>query len=156
MRLGLLPVLILRFAVAILFIHLGYTKVNNGWLSNSEPLKNSLSRFEQNAPPASKWYLEKIAKPGVQVWSKLICLGELALGISLLVGFLLRLSTFLGSFMVINFHVANGTLFSLSFFGSPWAILIIASLVVLNLTEAGRRFGLDALLARRKPRSIFY
>ncbi len=156
MSLSPMPILILRLAVAILFIHLGYTKINGGWLSSNDNLKNSFTHFEQNAPPATKWYLEHVAKPGVDLWSKLIPLGETALGISLLLGLLVRLSTFIGTLMVLNFHLTNGSLFSLSFFGSPWSILLLPCLIVLFLTRAGREYGLDALLARKKSRSVLY
>ncbi len=156
MNLSPIPILILRLAVAILFIHLGYTKISSGWLSNSEPLKKSLVNFEQNAPSATKWYLDNVAKPGVDLWSKLIPLGETALGISLLLGLLVRLSTFVGILMVLNFHLTIGTLLSLNFFGSAWAIPLVASLIVLNLTKAGRGYGVDSLLAKRKSKSVLY
>lgn len=148
MKLSPAPIIILRLAVGIFFFYLGYTKIENGWLTSSERLQKSLANFEQNATPVSKWYIEHVAKPGVDLWSKLIALGEVALGISLLIGLLVRLSALIGIVVVFNYHVTNGALFSLGFFGNPWAILVIVSLLVLYLTRAGRKWGLDALFEK--------
>jgi uncharacterized membrane protein YphA (DoxX/SURF4 family) len=156
MKLTPAPILILRLAAAIFFLYLGYTKMENGWLASSDRLEKSLLSFEHNAPPASRWYIEHIGLPGVGLWAKLIPLGETALGISLLLGLLVRLSTFLGILTVLNFHLTNGTLLSVGFLGNPWAILVIASLLLLFLVRAGRSFGVDALLAKGKPRSILF
>jgi thiosulfate dehydrogenase [quinone] large subunit len=156
MKLTPAPILILRLAVALFFLHLGYTKIESGWLTSSERLQKSLSYFEQNAPPASKWYIEHIAKPGIDLWSRLIAVGETALGISLFLGLLVRLSTIIGILTVLNFHLTNGTLLSLSLLGNPWAILVIPPLFVLFLTRAGRSFGFDALLAKGKSKSMLY
>ncbi len=150
MTLSPVPILILRLAVAVFFLYLGYTKIQSGWLTSSDRLQKSLANFEQNAPPVSKWYIDNVAKPGADLWSKLIALGEVALGLSLLIGLLVRLSTFVGILAVFNYHLTNGALFSFGFFGNPWAILVIVSLLVLNLTRAGRKWGLDALFAKGK------
>jgi uncharacterized membrane protein YphA (DoxX/SURF4 family) len=150
------PIVILRLAVALFFLYLGYTKIQTGWLTNSERLQKSLSSFEQNAPTTSKWYIEHVGKPGVDLWSKLIPLGETALGISLFLGLLVRLSTFIGILTVLNYQLANGALLSVGILGNPSAILVIASLLVLFLAMAGRTFGIDALLAKGKPRSMLF
>jgi NADH dehydrogenase len=156
MKLTPAPILLLRLAVAIFFLYLGYTKMSNGWLTSTDRLEKSLLSFGHNAPPASRWYIEHVGLPGVGLWAKLIPFGEAALGISLLLGLLVRLSTFIGILTVLNFHLTNGTLLSAGFLGNPWAILVIASLLVLFLVRAGRSFGMDALLSKGKPRSILY
>jgi uncharacterized membrane protein YphA (DoxX/SURF4 family) len=156
MKLTPAPILLLRLAVAIFFLYLGYTKMSNGWLTSTDRLEKSLLSFGHNAPPASRWYIEHVGLPGVGRWAKLIPFGEAALGISLLLGLLVRLSTFIGILTVLNFHLTNGTLLSAGFLSNPWAILVIASLLVLFLVRAGRSLGMDALLAKSKPKSILY
>jgi len=150
------PIVVLRLAVALFFLYLGYTKIRSGWLTNSEPLQKSLLSLEQNAPPTSKWCIEHVGKPGVDLWSKLIPLGETALGISLFLGLLVRLSTLIGMLTVLNFHLTSGALLSVSILGNPSAILVIAPLLVLFLARAGRSFGIDTLLAKRKSKSMVY
>jgi uncharacterized membrane protein YphA (DoxX/SURF4 family) len=156
MKLTPAPILLLRLAVAIFFLYLGYTKMSNGWLTSSDRLEKSLLSFERSAPPTSRWYIEHVGLPGVGLWARLIPFGEAALGISLLLGLLVRLSTFIGILTVLNFHLTNGTLLSVGFLGNPWAILVIASLLVLFMVRAGRSFGMDALFAKGKPKSILY
>jgi uncharacterized membrane protein YphA (DoxX/SURF4 family) len=150
------PIVMLRLAVALFFLYLGYTKIQSGWLTNSGSLQKSLLSLEQSAPPSSKWYIEHVGEPGVDLGSKLIALGETALGISLFLGLLVRLSTFIGMLTVLNFHFTSGALFSISILGNPYAILVIVPLLVLFLARAGRSFGIDALLAKRKSKGILY
>jgi uncharacterized membrane protein YphA (DoxX/SURF4 family) len=150
------PIVILRLALALFFLYLGCTKIQSGWLTSSERLQKSLVSLEQSAPPSSKWYIEHVGKPGVDLWSKLISLGETALGVSLFLGFLVRLSTFIGMLTVLNFHFTSGALLSISILGNPYAILVIVSLFVLFLARAGRTLGVDAFLAKRKSKSLLY
>jgi hypothetical protein len=58
--------------------------------------------------------------------------------------------------MVVNFHIANGNLFSVNVIGSPWAALLLAGLLVTLLAGAGRWCGIDALLAKRSPTSLLW
>ncbi len=49
-------------------------------------------------------------------------------------------------------NIFNGKLFNLSFFGSPWAALLVAGLLMMMLARAGRWAGIDALLAISNPK----
>lgn len=148
--------LLLRLVMAALFLHLGIGKLEEGWLKTSVPLTQSLTSFEQHASGVHLAYLKTVALPFAGLWSRLMALGETALGISLLLGLLTRLSSAVGIFMVLNFHAATGLLFSIAFFGSPWAALLIAGLLITFLARAGRQSGVDSMLARWKPQSAFW
>ncbi len=156
MRASNVQILILRLVLAGLFLHLGFGKLSEGWLRTSQPLVQSLTSFEQRASGAHLGYLRSVAIPYAGVWSRMMALGETALGISLLVGLATRLSSAAGIFMVLNFHASTGLLYSLDFFGSPWAALLVAGLLVMVLARAGRWAGFDALLARWKPQSALW
>jgi hypothetical protein len=58
--------------------------------------------------------------------------------------------------MVLNLHAANGKLFSWDFFGSPWAALLLAGLITMFLSRAGRWAGIDAALAKVNGKSAFW
>ena len=139
---------ILRLAIAGLFLSVGLEKINDGWLYNAEPLTTALNNYHEKASGAQLSYLDHVAIPYAGLWSKLMAVGETALGISLLLGLLVRLSTLIGIIMVISFHAANGTLYSINFFGSPWGALLLAGMLVMFLSRAGRWLGGDALLAK--------
>jgi uncharacterized membrane protein YphA (DoxX/SURF4 family) len=148
MKLTNIQILILRLALAGVFLSLGLGKFHEGWLTTPEHLASSLTSYQQHAGGAQLVYLESVAIPYAGIWSRLIVTGEFLLGVSLLLGLLVRGTAAVGIFMVLNFHAANGNLFSLNFFGSPWASLIVAGLLVLCLARAGRWMGIDAMLAQ--------
>ena len=156
MKLSNVQILILRLAIAGLFLSAGLDKYHEGWLTNSEHLLQSLNGFHQHATGFQLTYLERVAIPYAGLWSKLMTIGELALAVSLLLGLLVRCSSAVAVFMVINFHTANGNLFSLNFFSSPWAALLITGLVVMVLASAGRWAGIDAVLAKSNPKGILW
>jgi uncharacterized membrane protein YphA (DoxX/SURF4 family) len=151
-----IQIFILRLAIAGLFISLGVGKYREGWLTNPAPLEQSLNNFRQHAAGPQLTYLDHVAIPYAGLWSKLMAAGEFAVGASLLLGLLTRLAALGGLFMVVNFHAATGNLFTLNFFGSPWAALLLAGLLVVFLSRAGRWGGLDALLAGSGSKSILW
>src|SRR5437867_208717 len=131
MNISNIQLLILRLAIAGLFLSLGLGKYHEGWLQNPEQLASSLNNFHQHAGGAQLIYLDRVAIPYVNIWSKLMTIGEFAVGVSMLLGLMVRLSAACAIFMVINFHAATGNLFSLNYFGSPWAALLIAGLLAM-------------------------
>ena len=141
----------LRIVVGIFFISQGLNKLE--WYSTSEFLKTSLDRYSLNAHPITLWYQDHVAKPGVEAWARLIPTGELLIGVGLVLGLLVRPTLIITLLLVINFHVANGGLFSRTFFVSPYAMLLLASLVFLIFNNAGGAFALEKRVARKKPTS---
>ncbi len=156
MKLSNIQLLLLRLVIGGLFLSLGLEKIHGGWLSNSQPLAASLQSYASHAGTYQAKYLNFVAVPYVSLWAKLMAVGETAIGASLLLGLLVRLSAIVGIFMVLNFHAATGNLYSLSFFGSPWAGLLVIGLLVLLLARAGRWAGIDALLARSNTKGMLW
>ncbi|MBI5215994.1 MAG: DoxX family membrane protein [Ignavibacteriae bacterium] len=151
-----IQILFLRLALGALFLSIGIDKINSGWLSNSEDLVSSLTKYKETASGFHLNYLDVVALPYPDIWSKLIALGEAAIGASLLLGLLARFSSLVGIFLVVNLHAANGNLYSLSFFQSPWAALVIICFLMLFLARSGRITGLDYYLAKSSPKSFFW
>ncbi|MBI3194115.1 MAG: DoxX family membrane protein [Ignavibacteriae bacterium] len=149
-------ILLLRLTLGALFLSIGIDKINSGWLSNSEDLVSSLTKYKETATGFQSYYLDVVALPFPDVWSKLIALGEAAIGASLLLGLLARFSSLVGIFLVLNLHAANGNLYSLSFFQSPWAALVIICFLMLFLSRSGRIFGLDYYLSKSSSKSFFW
>jgi uncharacterized membrane protein YphA (DoxX/SURF4 family) len=156
MKLHAFQVLVLRLALALLFLHAGYDKWSSGWMQSAQPLQDDLASYHAHASGIQLRYLDAVAIPYAPLWSRLMTLGELAVGASLLLGLLARLGSFAGIFMVVNFHAANGNLFSASMIGSPWAALLLAGLLVTMLAGAGRWLGIDAALAKHSPGSFVW
>ncbi len=156
MKLSNINILILRLVIATLFLDLGLDKYHEGWLTNSEHLVKSLNGYYQRAGGAQLSYLDIVAVPYVGIWAKLITIGELAIAVSLILGLLVRMTSAIAIFMIVNLHAANGNLFSLNFFGSPWAALLVASFLILFLSRAGRWAGIDALLAKANTKGALW
>jgi uncharacterized membrane protein YphA (DoxX/SURF4 family) len=156
MKLHSFQLLILRLALGGLFLSIGLEKIHEGWLTNPEQLLQSLNNFHQHATGPQLTYLTTVALPYAGLWAKLIAIGETAVGASLLLGLLTRLSSFMAIIMVLNLHAATGNLFSLNFFGSPWAALLVAGLLAVFLARAGRWAGIDALLAKSNTKGVLW
>ena len=151
-----IQILILRLVIGGLFLSIGMEKFHDGWLTDSTHLAQSLAGYHQNATGWHLTYLNYVAIPYPDIWAKLMTIGELAVAASLILGLLVRLSSFMAIIMLLNFHAANGNLYSLSFFGSPWAALLIAGFLILLVARAGRWAGIDGLLSKSKPKGIFW
>ncbi len=156
MKLTIIQILLLRLVLGALFLNGGVEKYQEGWLTNSEPLHGSLSAFEKTAVGFHRTYLQRVALPYDGLWSKFICAGEVALGVSLLLGCFVRLSTFIGLLYLLNLYAANGTLYSLKFFGSPWSALTFVSCLILLIARAGRWGGIDALFAKSNSKGLLW
>jgi len=156
MKIANIQILLIRLALGGLFLSLGWGKIHEGWLTNSQPLLESLNGYREHAMEFQLKYLDMVAIPYAGIWSKLIATGETAIGISLLLGLLVRVSTLMGIFMVLNFYTANGSLFSLRFFESASSALLTACLLVLFFARAGRWAGLDTILARSNSKGILW
>ena len=151
-----IQVLILRLVLGGLFLTLAIDKYNEGWLTNSEPLRSSLTGFQQHAEGWQAKYLALVGIPYAGVWSKFILFGEGCLAASLILGMMVRLTTAAGLFMLLNFYAANGSLFSWKFFSSPYGGLIFSCLLILLLARAGRWVGVDAIFAKTNAKSILW
>jgi uncharacterized membrane protein YphA (DoxX/SURF4 family) len=139
--------LFIRITVGIFFLYIGIQKINAGWFASNERLNKSLYSYHDNATGIQKTFLEKVAIPFSSIWSPLITLGETALGISLLIGFLTRTSTLTGLLMVLLLHLANGNLLSLDFIGNSGAVVLCGTLLYLFFSYCGYSYGLDAIVA---------
>ncbi|MBI1803604.1 MAG: DoxX family membrane protein [Ignavibacteriae bacterium] len=156
MKISNMHIVMLRVVLGVLFIFEGWGKIEDGWLSTSAPLAERLASFHQRASGLQLTYLDNVAIPYANIWSRLMALGETALGISLVLGLLVHFSTAIGILMVLNFHAANGTLFAWIFFGTPWAAFLVSSLLILFLARAGRWAGFDALLAKSNAKGMLW
>ncbi len=130
---------VLRIAVGIFFLAEGLGKLD--WYGDSGRLRAMLERSAQGAAAPSLWYQEHVAKPGVELWARIIPTGELLIAAGLILGILARPATIIAFFMVLNFHLTNGTLFRTSFFSTPSAWLLLVCLVVIYFTRAWRELS---------------
>jgi thiosulfate dehydrogenase (quinone) large subunit len=150
----LLYLAIPRIFVGYHFISVAVPKLTRGF-TNGEDLPAELLKSAAKDPFGwHRAFIEGFVVPHSGFFSYLVPYGELAIGISLLVGCLVRLSSAFGAFHNLNILLAiaipNG--------GAQPAVNVtfIGLHLMFLLASAGRVFGLDAILRKAFPRSWLF
>jgi uncharacterized membrane protein YphA (DoxX/SURF4 family) len=132
---------IARIALGVFFIAEGMTKYR--WFLDASILARNFNEWLQAAAPGSvsRWYLGHVAMPGLQVFARLVPLGEIVSGIALVLGFWTPLFAFIAFFMAANYQVASGAMFRLSFLTSGYGLPVLGS--TLGLAIGGVRLPLS-------------
>jgi thiosulfate dehydrogenase [quinone] large subunit len=142
-------VVIPRVFVGLFFLNAGLTKLREGFLSQPEILRGILTEWSRGIQIG--WYKAltiSIFIPNAGLFTALVVIGEILVGITLLIGFLTRLSSAVGIFMNMNYLLLAG------WQGAAAAGIneaFIASEILFILSCAGRSFGVDRLLHERYP-----
>ena len=121
---------ILRIPLGVFFLFHGIDKLR--WLIDSGPLSTQLAQFMKAATPLNRWYVERLL-PGLPVFARLVVFGELFTGLALITGIWTRLAAGLAFLMVLNFHVAGGTLFRYEFLTDGYGLPVLGALLALMI-----------------------
>jgi uncharacterized membrane protein YphA (DoxX/SURF4 family) len=103
--------------------------------------------------PFYQEFVRQIVLPNAPVFATLVTWGELLAGLMLMVGLLTRLSAVVTLLLATSYMFAKG-----NWFWTPSSndAAVVAISLALLIGAAGRTFGVDAILARRWPRSPFW
>ena len=128
---------ITRVCLGVFFLFQGIGKYQ--WFVDSSILAGRLQEWLEAAAPGSisRWYLDRVAVPGLSVYARLVPLGEIASGLALIAGFWTPIFAFLAFFMVVNFAVASGLIFTYSYLTNAYGLPVIGS--TLGLAFGGVR-----------------
>ena len=74
--------------------------------------------------------------PGVEVFARLVPLGEFAVAVAFLLGGYTRLAAVLALLMVLNFHYASGVMFQYSYLTNGYALPVLGGLFALAIGGA--------------------
>jgi uncharacterized membrane protein YphA (DoxX/SURF4 family) len=102
------------------------------------------------ADPAAPYaqFLGHVVQPYIGIFAELVRLGELMVGVALVLGVLTRLGAIGGIVLALNFMAARGGLLSLEDWGGLDGTLLILTAVSLVL-PTGRVWGVDALFGKQ-------
>ena len=129
------PLFALRVLSAIMGAFVFFMGVSKwSWLADTSVLAGRLHEWLASAPPASRWYLERVAIPGVPIFARLVPIAEILLGISLVFGFRVRLMATITLLMVLNFHFASDVLMHYSYLTNGYGPPVIGGLLALALS----------------------
>ncbi len=154
--------LIIRLYVGYEWLVAGLAKINNpAWFGPSAGgaitgfVKGALNKTAGEHPDVQAWYaafLQNVVLPNAQFWSYLVTIGEILVGIALILGIFTGIAAFFGSFMNVNYLLA-GTVST-----NP-ILFVLATFLVLAWKTAGwiglDRFILPALGTPWRPGLIF-
>ena len=130
---------IIRVCLGVFFIFSAYGKLRGRWVIDSSILKGQFELWLQNVEPGSisQAYLQRFAIPGVVVLARLVPAVEFICGVALLVGFSTPIFAFIAFLMVLNYHIASGAIFEVSFLANRSGLPVLAS--TLGLAVGGIR-----------------
>lgn len=126
--------LVLRICLGIFLVAQGYGKI--GWLTDSGPLLTSLQGFLEASNSWNRPYLQAVCIPGVEVFARLVPIGELATGVALLFGLYTRWAALIALLMILNFHFAGNFLFTWRYLTNGYGPPVVGGLLALVLGGA--------------------
>ncbi|HZP81655.1 MAG TPA: DoxX family protein [Chthonomonadaceae bacterium] len=144
-----LALALLRVFVGVKFLLLGMQKWD--WIGTHR-LTETLKPWIAQEPTAFAWharFLTQTVLPHETLFTYLVVFGEIGVGLCLILGLLTRLVSLLALLMNANYLLA------------AWALgptqqglnqAFLAMELALLLSGAGRAYGLDSRLARKRPR----
>lgn len=124
----------LRLFLGVFFLFEGIGKV--GWLLDPSPLTTQLTGYLQGANQWNRAYLESVCLPGAAVFARLVLFGELATGVSFILGAYARYAAIAAFLMVLNIHFASGALFQYRFLTNGYGLPVLGGLLALAVGGA--------------------
>ncbi|HMH52434.1 MAG TPA: TQO small subunit DoxD [Candidatus Acidoferrum sp.] len=150
---------LLRIVVGVWFVKAVWTKFTLAYLWDAIPYPVVSPRFlafqpkriaEFAAGNPVGWYkdfLEGTVLPNSRVFATLQTFGEAAVGFGLILGLLTGLTALVGLFLSVNYGLASQWM---TFGQQGFHVLLVTSMLVFLGARAGRRWGIDAWLLRRR------
>lgn len=121
----------LRLFLGVFFLFEGLGKI--GWLMDPSPLTAQLTGYLQAANQWNRAYLETVCIPGAPIFARLVLFGELATGVSLILGAYARYAAIAAFLMVLNIHFASGALFKYQFLTNGYGLPVLGGLLALAI-----------------------
>jgi thiosulfate dehydrogenase (quinone) large subunit len=132
---------LLRIGFGLYFFATAIDKLSKGWLTDPGPMSQFVGGALQRGQAEAFYrpFLEGVVLPNALLFSRSVALGELLVGISLVLGLFTVLGSLGSAFMVLNYMLMKGLLNNA---GSNDRLFLLAS-VVFIVTSAGLVWGLD-------------
>jgi uncharacterized membrane protein YphA (DoxX/SURF4 family) len=124
----------LRLFLGVFFLFQGISKI--GWLTDPSPLTTQLTGFLESANQWNRAYIETVCLPGAAIFARLVLFGELATGVSFILGVYARYAAIAAVLMVLNFHFASGVIFEYRYLTNGYGLPVLGGLLALALGGA--------------------
>lgn len=147
-----------RAALTFLRIYLGVIFLLSAWPKVQEDFTPRLIGFLERVAlssghPFYQGFVRQVVVPNASLFAGMVAWGELLVGTTLILGLATRISAALACLLTVNYMLAKG-----AWFWTPSSndAAYTAIAIALLIGAAGRTMGLDAVLAKRWPRSPFW
>ena len=141
--------LVTKMSVALLGGIVPFPEVSGRWIAVMP--KIVAKQASENPLSFYKNFLEGVVLPNSSLFAHLTAWGETVTGIGLTLGLLTGIASIVGLFLVINYGLATQWM-------SPgqqgFHIVLFFLMLAFFFARAGRTWGIDRWLARRKPGSL--
>jgi uncharacterized membrane protein YphA (DoxX/SURF4 family) len=142
-----------RIVVGGFFLEFGWEKLTPRGLSG-EQMARQLARATGDPIAFHRDFILHFVVPHARFFSHLVAFGEIAIGISLILGCLVRVSSTFGVFHNLNIYFAVAIPGGGAQIGLNRIFIVLQIMFV--LASAGRVLGLDGLLKKWFPRSWLF
>ena len=133
---------LMRAGFGLYFLVSALRKTTTGWLTDPQPMLQFLQRNGEGMTPGYSTFIDSVVAPNAPLFSQLVVLGEWVAGLSLLLGFLTRLGSIAGMWLLLNFMLAKGLP---NFEGSSDRLYFLMCFAF-AAAAAGQVWGLDGKL----------
>lgn len=145
-----------RMLTGAIWLNGGVEKLVNSQFPQQFATSLEAGGFVTTAPPFFQDFMRQSVVPNAEGFAQLVRLGELALGIALLLGLLTNLAALGSIFLSVNILLTQGGVGLGTGLGPPELLTInvvvaLLSLVIL-LSPGAKLFSMDGRLTRRRPR----
>jgi thiosulfate dehydrogenase [quinone] large subunit len=137
-RIKLWPVAALRIYAGIFFTYNGFRKVVNDKFTDG--MVGFLNGRADQSPEFYRSFVESMVIPNKEFFAGMVTFGEIAIGLTLILGLATRYAAVAGALMVTNFWLAKG---QGVLDGTNHDVVWLVIFLVLALVPAGRIAGLD-------------
>ncbi len=140
------PILVLRVYTGIFFAWSGFGKISRG--NFADGMEGFLNAQLENSFAFYRPFIEAVVLPNKSMFAAAVAWGELAVGLTMIVGLATRYAAVVGAVLVLNFWFAKG-LPVLA--GTNHDVVWFVIFVVLGMVPAGKIAGLDDGLSDKLP-----
>jgi len=123
---------LLAMLLGVFFIAMSASKI--AWLTDGGILLRQFQQWLPNAAPWARWYLETVCVPGAPLFARLVPIGELSVGVALVVGFWTRMAAITAFLMVLNFHFAMSAFWSPGFLTNGLGLPVLGGLLAIAIS----------------------
>jgi thiosulfate dehydrogenase (quinone) large subunit len=147
---------LVRIVVGAVWLNGGVEKLLNPDFPQQFAQSLEVGAFVSQAPTFFQNFMQSTVVPNAETVAQLVRIGELSLGVTLILGLLTNLAAIGSVFLSLNIMLSQGSPNLGEGLGAPGiftlnAVLILLSLIILFSKDA-KDFALDSPIANRRPR----